>query len=275
MSVPFDDEDMYQGLGQDLLGAANGSPSPYGLGSDLMPRLQQPILAYTPGPQFARDVLLRMKAQDSQSAQMLPPLTQVPRIPTMAPPATMDSTVPQAAVFPGMPSPHLKTDEAMLQDLIESQRPDLGTEGNLIRGFMHPGFTQDMFENYWLGKGDVDLSDARFKDITDYAGTLPLPTGKNAGWVTGPNGETLQKRMYNLYGSPDYRRSLGTSTLFYDQSGKPVGFYDYYNFDPSTPQHPRNRSWDAEAETRIMNWLGSLHGAKDFPIYYGEYVPIK
>src|SRR4029078_11891784 len=114
--------------------------------------------------------------------------------------------------------------------------------------FLRPGFTRDMFDNYWLGKGDVILSHERFKDIADRARTRQPQSLKD---VTGPNGESLQQRGYNLYGFPDYRRSLGSSTLFYDAGGKPVGLYDNYNFDSGG----KDRDWVSEALTQAMHLL--------------------
>jgi hypothetical protein len=95
---------------------------------------------------------------------------------------------------------------------------------------------------------------------------------ESARQVIGPNGKVLQQRRYNFYALPDYDRSLGKSTLFYDQGGRPVGFYDKYNFDPAP--FGQKRALLPELETRAMHMLGAWHGAKDYPIYYGEYVPI-
>lgn len=223
-------------------------------------------------PQMQRDMLLAMQTPALQSTSAALPGVAPVHVPTGAP-AAVAQNMPVAAVAPGKPIPSSGDDKADLDQLIESHRPDLGLEGDAMRGVLWPGFTRDLFDNYWQGGGQaVQLSGPRFKDLADYAGTLK-PFSDSVSQVTGPNGEALQKRVYSFYGSPDYKRSLGSSTLFYDQAGKPVGFYDNYNFDPAP--FDLKRSWLPELETRAMSILGPMHGARGFPIYYGEYVPTK
>jgi hypothetical protein len=177
-----------------------------------------------------------------------------------------------AAALPGDGSGYGALNKALQQLVIESQRPDLGTEGNLIRGMLGSGFSRDTFDNYWQAQGDMPLSADRFNDIVDSTKNLKQVDGPTP--VTSPDGEPLIRRQFSFYGSPEYRKALGTASLFYSPDGKPVGFYDYYNFDPSTPENPKKRSLMAEGEVEVdlMHVLGPLHGAKDFPIYYGKYV---
>jgi hypothetical protein len=259
------DEQPLTGFAQTLFGTVLPL---FGLGTGLTsdaPDLDTGSADKLPG---LRDMLLAMRNPDLQTASAALPKVIPVHVPTGAP-AAVAQNLPVAAVAPGKPIPSSGDDKAALDQLTESQRPDLGLEGDAMRGMLWPGFTRDLFDNYWQGDGEgVQLSGARFKDIADYAGTLKP---EKTSHVTGPNGQALEARLYNLYGSPDYARSLGRSTLFYNQSGKPVGFYDVYNFDPSSGK----RSGLAEFETRAMHALGPLHGAQDFPIYYGEYTPLK
>lgn len=265
--MAFLDDDEGDSLGKTLMAQSH----PYGgLSAALLRGAMDPGTLPAPTMPSLRDILLAMQNPDLQTPSATLPNIAPVHVPSMAPAAVAQAS-PTAALTPGTPVPSSGDDKAALAEFIESKRPDLGLEGDMMRGLLWPGFTRDLFDNYWQGDGQsIELSGPRFKDIADHASKLkPMAASR----VTGPNGQTLEARSYSFYGPRDYRRSLGTSTLYYDRSGKPVGFYDYYNFDPSTPQHPRNRAWDAEAETRIMNLLGSLHGAKPFPIYYGEYVP--
>lgn len=253
------------GLAQTLLGI----PQPQsGLGAGLM-QGAWPGDGISSGDLPAlRDMLLAMQNPDLQTTSATLPGVAPVHVPTGAPAAVAQSS-PVAAVMPGKPTPSSGDDRAALSEFLESKRPDLGSEGDAMRAFLRPGFTRDMFDNYWQGDGQgVQLSGPRFKDIADYAATLKP---EKISHVTGPNGEPLEARLYSLYGSPDYSRSLGSSTLYYDQTGKPVGFYDNYNFDPSTGK----RTGLAELETRVMHQLGPQQGARDFPIYYGEYTPIR
>jgi hypothetical protein len=266
MSVPFDDGDIYQGMAQDLLGITNAPGQVPGLGSSLVEGTQASFPSYTPSPQFVRDALLTLKAQDLQGKQATSPGAASIRVPTLAPPSVANN-FPQQAVLPGMRNPSNSTDESMLQSIIDSQRPDLGLEGNLIRGFLPEGLSKDAFENYWLAKGPMQLSDARFQDIVNTASKL-IPSKPTA--VTSINGEPLIRKQFDLYGTKTYKDALGTASVFYSPDGKPVGFYDYYNFD-NNPN--KNRSRLTQREIRAMSVLGPLHGAKDFPLYYGEYAP--
>lgn len=262
------DDGYLPGFMQTLFGDAQNTGGM--AGALLQGQADRPSVMPALSPQAQRDMLLAMQDPDLQKASAALPSVAPVHVPTGAPAAVAQS-LPVAAASAEKLSPSSGDDRAALGQMIESKRPNLGLEGDVMRGVLWPGFTRDMFDNYWQGGGQgVQLSGPRFKDIADYASTQPMPTGKDIGWFTGPNGETLQKRLYNFYGSPDYRRSLGKSTLFYDRSGKPVGFYDTYNFDPSTGK----RTGLAELETRIMHVLGPLHGAKAFPIYYGDYTPI-
>ena len=73
-------------------------------------------------------------------------------------------------------------------------------------------------------------------------------------------------KVHNFYNSPEYFLALGRATIYYNQVGTPVGFYDQYNFDPK----PWGvRSYTNEVKTRAVNAAGSLHGATPFNIYYG------
>lgn len=268
MGVLDDDED--DGLAQTL--AARSEPY-RGLAAALLrgtADLGSPAASTGPSQ---RDVLLAMQNPNLQSPSAAVPDVAPVHVPTLAP-AGIAQTMPVAASKPGRTVPSSGDDKAALSYSIESRRPDLGLEGDLIRGLLRPGFTRDLFDNYWQGGGQgMQLNGPRFKDIADHASALkPMRVSQ----VTGPDGGILEARSYSFYGLPDYKRSLGRATLFYDQSGKPVGFYDDYDLDPSTPHHPRDRSRVAEAETRIMNALGRLHGAHGFPVYYGEYaVPVQ
>ena len=266
MGMLSDDDSVTQGLSQAWLDSGS-EPTSKGLGKDLLgvdPQIGRlPISSIS----HAGDVLLALKHLANGAPTLSNMLAPAPALPSLAPPAIGESNLPQRVTLPGQPSASNMSDQAALQDIIESRRPDLGAEGNFIRACLHPGFSRDMFQSYWQGNGDQELSDERFRDIADYTNTLK--PGK-AGQVTGPDGEPLEWRQYKLYGSPDYTRSLGTSTLFYDRDGNPAGFYDTYNFDPATGK----RSWEREAETRIMHALPQPASAKAFKITYGKFVPM-
>ena len=263
-------EDAEQQVLPGFLQTLFGDSSSTGLGADLLSGAASAPGALELSPQAQRDLLLAMQNSNLQApSTSMPGVAQV-HVPTGAPAAVAQGS-PVAAAMPGKPIPSSGDDKAALNQMIESRRPDLGLEGDAMRGLLRPGFSRDLFDNYWQGSGQpVQLSDARFRNIADYASTLqPMKVTH----VSGPNGQALEAHLYDLYGSPDYARSLGRSTLFYDEAGKPVGFYDNYDFDPAP--FGQKRKFLPEMETRAMNVLGSMHGAQDFPIYYGKYVPPK
>lgn len=79
-----------------------------------------------------------------------------------------------------------------------------------------------MFENYWLGAGDQQLSADRFRSISGAAAALnPLETLQ-----LGPD---LIRKQFGFYNNREYDYGLGTAFLFYNRRGNAVGFYDYYN----------------------------------------------
>ena len=154
------------------------------------------------------------------------------------------------------------------QSALHPARPDLGLEGNVFRLGFDGDFSKDMFENYWLAKGSRQLDDGQFNDIVNT--TNKLKQSPASVQVTSTDGKPLIRRQFNFYPDQTYKDSLGTASLFYTPEGKPVGFYDYYNFDNTPGKH---RSWLTRQEIRAMSLFGPLHGAKEFPIYYGEYAP--
>lgn len=246
MSDPLDNQDQYGGLAQDLLGKTFNVPPPFpGLGATLMQGV--PAAPVFPGAMPAAGRLLG-------------------HVPNAAPPASGDMAAPIKAGSEGNADP---TSQEIGQEMIEGQRPNLGWP-NSIRDLLPRGFSRDMFDNYILGKGDYQLSPGRFQDIVDTTARLRQPPS-NPVYVTGLNGEPLQRVTYNFSSAPDYARSLGSASLFYDGAGNPVGFYDDYNFDPAVD---KRKLWP-EIETRAVHAVHPFLPAttRPFQIRYGLYPP--
>jgi RHS repeat-associated protein len=141
-------------------------------------------------------------------------------------------------------------------------RPDLGVVGNAIRDQAGSAFSQDMFQNYWLSGGNVNLSPSRFNSIVNAAGAV-----KGSPWsVTLSNGQPGVAKVHSFYNSSEYGLALGRATIYYNQAGTAVGFYDNYNFDPKPWGE---RSYENEIKTRAVNTAGNAYGATPFNIYYG------
>jgi RHS repeat-associated protein len=139
---------------------------------------------------------------------------------------------------------------------------DLGMMGNFIRSQAGSEFGQSLFTNYWLSGGDVTLSQERFNSIVRSAGVVK----GNPKAIILSNGQAGLAKVHTFYNSSEYSLALGSATIYYNQAGTPVGFYDNYNFD-SKPWG--ERSYMNEIKTRGVSAAGSAHEATPFNIYYG------
>ena len=150
------------------------------------------------------------------------------------------------------------------------ERIDLGFVGNIIRKEAGSEFSKNLFENYWKGNGDVELSGERFAGILLYV-KENAPKSSNQTPVTligAPSGNVVghgSKRAVNFYSSSEYDKAFGTATLYYNSKGNIIGFFDHYDFDPKPWGE---RSYRNELITRAIE-TASPSEAKDFKIRYG------
>ena len=150
------------------------------------------------------------------------------------------------------------------------ERIDLGFVGNNIRERAGSEFSKNLFENYWTGKGDVELSGERFAGILLYVKeNAPKSSSQTPVTLIGaPSGNVVghgSKRAVNFYSSSEYDKAFGTATLYYNSKGNIIGFFDHYDFD-SKPWG--ERSFINELITRAVE-TASPSEAKDFKIRYG------
>ena len=149
----------------------------------------------------------------------------------------------------------------------EQGRPDLGYVGNSIRDRAGSDFSKDLFERYWLGKGDAKLSQEQFLEIWQEIYEVdPKVFSERGRKITMEDGSTVYAKTVNFYGSDEYALALGRATLFFDVNDLPVGFYDLYDFDPKDWGIRKN---DAEIKTRMVNAAGTLYGATPFKLIHG------
>ncbi len=165
----------------------------------------------------------------------------------------------------------LKTGGESETQQTQDGRPDLGLMGNLIRERAGSEFSKDLFENFWLRRGDKNLTQTRFIDIWEELYSVdPRIFDRKGKKIVMDNGVTLYAKTANFYSSSEYSLALGRATVFFDTNGTPVGFYDRYDFDPKAWGI---RSNDAETKTRMVNREAKLHGAVAFDIIYGIVPP--
>ncbi|WP_205635931.1 hypothetical protein, partial [Algoriphagus antarcticus] len=141
-------------------------------------------------------------------------------------------------------------------------RPDLLGYGNFYRNQMGTEAGKDMFERYWLGKGDMVLTKQQFKDIVKLAKLQGADV--TIGTSTSYNGQQVIAKVISFYGT-EHANSLGSATIYYDTKGGAIGFYDNFDFD-AKPWGVR--SFEAEVKTRLVNLDGQAVGAKPFKITY-------
>ncbi len=122
---------------------------------------------------------------------------------------------------------------------------DLGILGNFIRDRIKGDtFNKELFERYWLSKGDMTLSYGRFLDIVRVA--IHEGRVKYEREIRLPNGRVGYQKTISFYGTK-YQMGLGDATMYFDEYGFPIGFKDSYNFDK------RKRDFVSESQTRAVD----------------------
>jgi hypothetical protein len=145
-------------------------------------------------------------------------------------------------------------------------RDNLGFMGNQVRERAGSEFSKNLFENYWTGGGDVELSGQRFAGILLYVKDNG-PKASEPTNVTFSNGAQGTQKNVSFYASSEYDKAFGSATVYYNPKGNVVGFYDRYDFD-SQPWG-QGRSIKNEIITRAVN-LVSPQSATPFSIRYGQ-----
>lgn len=147
-------------------------------------------------------------------------------------------------------------------------RSDLGFIGNNIRDNAGSEFSKNMFENYWKGDGDVELSSQRFAGILLYVKENNPTVSKKTAIELVNTDRTSQhgySKSVSFYSSEEYNKVFGKSTLYYNQNSQIVGFYDFYDFDSKDWSE---RSVKNELITRAVDYF-SPSSAKPYNIRYG------
>ena len=123
-----------------------------------------------------------------------------------------------------------------------------------------------MFNRYFCGLGDYQFSSDEFQDISAIA-----VEKRPDDWTSYPccNVNNIElKRIGISFYHTSLGLALGTSTVYFNNSGTPAGINDTYNFDA---QAWGSRPFPAEIITRIIGAFGEAYGAKSFRYSYGYY----
>jgi RHS repeat-associated protein len=111
--------------------------------------------------------------------------------------------------------------------LSQGGRPDLGRIGNSIRDQVESPLEKDLLEHYWLGRGtNVVLTEDQFGRVVDVVSGLPQPDAE----AVSLGDQTLLRRQFG-FPPGEFDAAFGTGSVFYNQEGRAIGFYDRYNFD--------------------------------------------
>jgi hypothetical protein len=109
----------------------------------------------------------------------------------------------------------------------QGERPGLGRIGNAIRDQVESPIEKDLFEHYWLGRGtNVELTEEQFGRVVDVVSGLPQPDVE----AVSLGDQTLLRKQFG-FPPGEFDAAFGTGSVFYNQEGRAVGFYDGYNFD--------------------------------------------
>ena len=120
-------------------------------------------------------------------------------------------------------------------------------------------YADELFTYFKEGSGQpMRISSERFFDILSYA-TADRGVGQPISYEI--NDRTYTAQIYSFYGTP-YERSLGNATIFYNPAGQAVGFYDYYDFNP-TSYRP---TW-----LELLTTLGRNTQGRGYRIFHGTY----
>lgn len=145
-------------------------------------------------------------------------------------------------------------------------RDDLSGFGNIIRENAGSEFSKNLFENYWNGGGDIELTDERFAGILLYVKKNATQESEGSRVnIVSQNGNIIDvgsQKLFDFYSSSEYDKAFGKATLFYNSKGNVIGFYDCYDFDSKSWGE---RSYKNEIITRSVSYA-SPEKARSFII---------
>ena len=134
-------------------------------------------------------------------------------------------------------------------------------------------FEKECLMHYLLKGGEtLIVSDDVFKRIAEEAVKEQEKAGGKLQGATPVkiNGKQYYSKCISFYNNDEFDYALGCATVFFDESGTPVGLRDYYDFDPA--EHPGDME---EKLTQIMAELEKTpFGGKPYDILYGIYIYI-
>jgi hypothetical protein len=134
--------------------------------------------------------------------------------------------------------------------------------GHNAREFAGSAFSKDLFERYWFGDGNLELSDERFMGML-----LFLKDSKPKITSVTKIDANIAAKVTSFYSSKEYDRAFGSATVYYNKSNEIIGFHDTYDFNPINFRKT-HRSLKNEIITRMV-YYSSTTETKGYEIHYG------
>jgi RHS repeat-associated protein len=173
--------------------------------------------------------------------------------------------------------------QQFVPNALEKRYSNLGPLGDNINGKLNSHFEKAMFENYWLKKGNVTLSQYRFDKIKEFIlsndkinfASIKANSNNKILFEDGTIGYKTAVSFYTGVGSGEYDQVFGTATIYLSEIGKIVGLQDTYDFDVRmgnlVPIGETDRSFKAEVQTDLVAGAGAVTSSgQDFKITYGK-----
>jgi len=139
----------------------------------------------------------------------------------------------------------------------------LGIIGGFLRNRLDSDIEKDNFEQFWLGRGDVTLTDEQFAMVVEAADATTIKDG----YHIGTRNAAYFAYKFDFYNT-QFDGLLGSAWIIFDKSGNAVGLYDRYDFNP---KEWGERGIGAELKTRGVRVLDYYFGDSSMPfdIRYG------
>jgi hypothetical protein len=122
-----------------------------------------------------------------------------------------------------------------------------------------------MVENFFWKCGDYRLSTPEFNQLTKHAYQYWPSVTDSSSFFAGKEKYTL--KTISFYNNPLFDFAIGNGLVIANESGKIVGFYDYYDFPKTSFIKKGRRKFMAELITRIMRMYRKKN--KPFALHYG------
>ena len=133
-----------------------------------------------------------------------------------------------------------------------------------MRNQLDTTFERENFERYWLGLGDLELTDEQFQSIVS---TLSSDMVINNAYHIGTGEAIYYAYKFDFYDT-EFDGLLGSAWVIFDKSYNAVGLYDRYDFNAKAWSDRTLSNHIKTFGVRLVSPISST--AKPFTIRYGK-----